>query len=143
MKTYRMSQIGKILGPSVKGLEMYKFGLPYQSASGTFNDARSEGSVDLMLAAAEVYKEFIHPVSFMCDGTLVNRYVENAWFYQLRYGNADPEIVFTPEYSLADYDAKEIEEYNRYCLEITNQVPTLAEQKAIDWMLNKSYKPTE
>lgn len=85
-KIYRSSQMFQFIGRPIFGLEMYKYGLPYDGAAGTFS-AKNEDHVDLMLAALERHPE-IHVVTYLKKGGCVNRYEpENAYFYCLHLGN--------------------------------------------------------
>lgn len=116
---------------------MYKFGLPFLCSAGIFNDKTNEGSVDMMLAAVDCYPDIIHVVSFMEDGYVYNTFVEHAYFYKLYYGNADPEIVFTDEFSLDDFEPGAIESQQRQRDVLLSRTPTLAEKAAIQWQLDK------
>jgi hypothetical protein len=63
-KIYRRSQQSQVIGRTIRGREMYKYGLPYDGATGAFSVKNSE-HVDLMLAAVERHSE-IHIVSRWC-----------------------------------------------------------------------------
>lgn len=92
-----------------------------------------------MLAAAKAFSDIIHPTSHMKDGSILNRYTEGAWFYQLRYGNADPDIVITNEICNEDLPPGQYREYivldaDEFYSEVTPE-----EMKAIEWALTRKH----
>ncbi len=137
-KTYRKSQMRKVLGRSVSGLDMHLYGLPYQGAAGLFGEAFGPDSIDLMLAAVERYFPEIHVVSILKCGMVLNRFSEDASFYKLYSGDTDPDIIFTSEFSLDDFSPEEIELDNRMNKELFDSQPTNAELNAIRWGLEKA-----
>lgn len=75
-------------------------------------------------------------------GHVYNRFVEGAFFYKLFYGNADPMIEFTNEYSMEDYDPA-VDKNQRKWDEIIVRKPTFAELLAVGWQLDKFLKARE
>ena len=131
-KKYRISQMFHIIGPPVLGFDMYKYGLPYDGAAGIFF-AEKEGSIDMMLAAAECHPE-IHIVTYLKDRRALNRFEsENADTYQIHLGNNDPEIEFTTEWSADDYG--DDTESNERLQRLLDRPPSIREIAAINWLL--------
>lgn len=81
-KIYRASQRKHVIGPRIGGLQMHKYGLPYDGAAGHFFPNKTD-HIDLMLAAVARHPE-IHVVTFFKCGGAVNRYEpKNADVYYL------------------------------------------------------------
>jgi hypothetical protein len=76
----------------------------------------------------------------MSDGSIVNRYLKGARFYQLRYGNADPEIVITNEISKDDFPPGQYQEFIVLDAEDILADATPAELKAMEWVLHSGLK---
>ncbi len=138
-KVYRRSQITKIVGRPIFGMEMHKFGLPYLGAGGSFSNATGEGSIDLMLAAVDCYYPNIHTVSLMPNGTIFNRFIEGATLYRLFTGNCDPDLEFTNEFSYSDFTKEELSNLAVQRVDIASSEPTLEDQNAIPWQLKKTF----
>lgn len=135
-KRVRNSQMFRVTGRPIGGFEMYKYGLPYDGAAGTFFAKKTE-HVDLMLAAVERHPE-IHVVTYFKDGSAVNRYEpKNAYTHYLHLGNADPEIEFSKEWRADDYTDEEWERYNKRKEEFLNSPWTTEDIAAVNWMLKK------
>jgi hypothetical protein len=94
-KVYPKYKMNILLGRQVYGPELHRYGMPYTNAGGILAERFNAGILDLMHVAVERYPE-IHPVSFMRDGRVYNRYLEEAYFYILYFGNNNPEIEFLP-----------------------------------------------
>ncbi len=139
-KVYRRSQIEKVVGAPIMGLDMHKYGLPYDGAVGLFSNKSGPDSIDLMLAAVESYYPQIHPVSIMPNGIVHNCYKEDATCYMLFTGDCDPEIEFSNEFSLKDFPEDELIESRRINDDLWDTPPTIAELNAIQWRINKTYK---
>lgn len=112
---------------------MYRIGLPYFNALGIFSDKSNEGCIDLMLAASDAYPHLVHPVSFMRDNWIYNKYVEGALYYKLFYDNPDPEIVFTSEFCNDDIDLEKFANEQKQHEEMMKAPPTLIEINMIRW----------
>lgn len=137
MKRFRRSQVAHILCNPVRADQMHRIGLPYINVTGTFSDVTYEGSVDLMLAAAEAYKHLVHPVSYMPNDWIYNKYVEGASYYKLFYDNPDPEIEFTSEFSYDDIDQERFAREQRMH-EAAMRVPdTFADINAMRWRMEQ------
>ena len=72
----------KILGPPVHALDLHKYDLPYSGAAGILDPRLSDDIVDLMLVAAEKFKDEIHIVSYMENRDIYNRFRPDAMYYQ-------------------------------------------------------------
>ena len=133
-KKVRNSQMFRVTGRPIGGFEMYKYGLPYDGAAGTFFAKKIE-HVDLMLAAVERHPE-IHVVTYFKDGSAVNRYEpKNAYTHYLHLGNADPEIEFSKDWCADDYTDEEWAEHYRLNEEFLNSPWTTEDIAAVQWIL--------
>ncbi len=139
-KIFRTSQIKDVLGRPVYGPHMHKYGLPYNGASGAFFPKQEPDSIDLMLAAVDRYFPEIHVVSILKGGNTLNRYVEDAEFYELYTGNTDPEIEFTPEILSSDYTEEEKESGRKMLEDFRNNPPDEMDVAAVNWLLQKVAK---
>ena len=92
----------------VNGIDLPKYGVPYDGASGMIFPY----NIDHMLAAVERFPE-LHVVSYYNAFRGVNRFCEDAAFYCLATGNADPNISFTLAVKLSDWTAKDFEEIEK------------------------------
>lgn len=116
---------------------MHLLGLPYFNAFGSFSDETNEGSVDLMLAAADAYPDLVHPVSFMRNDWIYNKYVDGALYYKLFYDNHDPDIVFTSEFSNDDIDLEKFAKEQKQQEEMMKAAPTLIEINMMRWRMEQ------
>lgn len=90
-----------------------------------------------MLAAAEAYPDLVHPVSFMDNGWIYNKYVEGAHYYKLYYDNPDPEIEFTSEFSNDDIDMDRFAREQKTHDALMRQPVTLADINAVRWRMEQ------
>ncbi len=110
-KIYRQSQMGKVLGRSLSGRHMHKYGLKYSNPGGFFGEFFGEdASVDLMLSVIEKHSTVLHAVSFLENGWIVNRYDPQGRSFLIFEGNDDPNIEFSTEFRLEDFSQECIDE---------------------------------
>lgn len=113
---------------------MYKYGLPYDGAAGTFF-AEKHDHVDLMLAAVERHPE-IHVVTSLKDGRILNRYEsENADYYYLHLGDADPDLEFTKEWREDDFTKEEWDRFDKMCEDFRSTPWSAQEIAAVNWAI--------
>lgn len=138
-KVFRISQMHCVTGRPIFGDCMYKYGLPYQGAAGTFSP-NDEDSIELMLAAVDRHPE-LHVVTYLKSGGVVNRMQRNnAFFYVLHLGNPDPEIEFSDEFSMNDYSPEQIKMGQEILREFNdpNRKASSQEVAAVRWMINEA-----
>ncbi len=141
-KIFRRSQKKDVLGRSVSGYHMHRYGLPYNGGTGGFLP-KDEDGIELMLAAAEHFQD-LHVVTIFADGSAVNRYQPEgdiSAFY-LYTGNPDPEIEFSSEFSIDDWTPEQIEASQRRSRERAMTPLTFGpiETAAINWSFDRMKK---
>ena len=141
-KIFRSSQMKDIIGPSVHGLRMHRYGLPFRNGAG-FIFPDDEDLVDLMLIAVEKHPE-LHVVTWLDETKefkMLNRFeTENAHAYQLHTGNADPDIEFIDKVSIDDWTPEEIEGSQRRLERLLRREFTVVELAALNYSLHAKIK---
>lgn len=139
---FRRSQMKDVIGRSIGGMKMHKYGLPYRNAAGHIFPM-DQDAVDLMLIAIENHPE-LHVVTHLNktrDYQILNRYEsEDARVHYLYTGNPDPEIVFTNEFRIDDWTEKELEAGQRWLNEVSKREYTPLEIAAVNFAVHVKIK---
>ena len=136
-KIYRRSQMKDVLPPTVHGMQMHKYGLPYRNAAGHIFPEDLD-LVDMMQVVVEQHPE-LHIVTYLENGHVVNYYeTKDAWVYYLCAGNADPGIEFTEEYRYEDSTPEERERWQDFIAEWRDKPYSSEEISAINFAIQEN-----
>ena len=131
-----------IIGPTVHGMLMHKYGLPYRNAAGhIFPDDLD--LVERMLVVVEQHPE-LHILTHLDraeDCRIVNYYEpKNAWVHYLCTGNSDPEIEFTREYRRDDTTPEDRARWEKFLAENRDKPYSSEEISAINFAISVNSK---
>ena len=136
-KKIRRSQFANIC-KTVYGPFLGKYGVPYGGVTGMIFPEH----IDEMLLAVERFTD-VHVVSFNDRGGGVNRYVPDAPFYKLCFGDKNPEIEFSGDVSQEDSTEEELEAEIQHAKSVREgkyeHDPMM--MAGMSWLRNKNLKP--